>query len=401
MHLHLRNLLTEIKILQERVEENTDIANSLSFSIDPELINLLPTFQFQNLNNCLGGSIKNLAVAINNIGTEKSEEEKLKWFKISFYLIGLAKGIDCTGIDELRIRDNYFILKDNFDKVSERVQIQNEKSTGINPLTFSNIQRPSSNIQEFKTQGERNKNLVSEYQSYQSKNSTIDDQNKKKPSFLPLIFIALIVVLVFYNIFSSNESTGSSNTDTKYAEASNNSYHEPALSSDSTSTSTQASNKDYVATPVYVKQEMMTGNFPQCSGVYPKFDYNLKTRLIVTAQSTDIALKLINQKTDKCIRFVFLNEGATYTINNIPEGLYYLKIAYGNDWEVKDGDPTCKGHFTSNVSYKKDMDVYNFYRKTYEDGSISTPYYTLKLYTIYTKDYSNPENSISEDEFNN
>lgn len=148
---------------------------------------------------------------------------------------------------------------------------------------------------------------------------------------------------------------------------------------------------------------MMTGNFPQCSGIKPKYDYNLKTRIIVSAQSSDIALKLIDKKTDRCIRFVFINESATYTVRNIPEGLYYLKIAYGNDWAVKEGDPICKGHFTSNVSYKKDTDIYNFYIETSEDGSSSTPYYKLKLYTVYTTgtDYSNTQNSISEEDFNN
>jgi hypothetical protein len=34
---------------------------------------------------------------------------------------------------------------------------------------------------------------------------------------------------------------------------------------------------------------------------------------------TDVAIKVMNLETDKCIRYVFINSGSTYKIKNIPE----------------------------------------------------------------------------------
>ncbi len=135
-----------------------------------------------------------------------------------------------------------------------------------------------------------------------------------------------------------------------------------------------------------------------------KFDQNLGTKIIITAQNTDAAVKLIDFETNKCIRFVFINDGTTYTVRHIPEGKYYLIIAYGNDWSVLEGHTECSGHFTSHVSYKKDDDIYDFNRTYNQNGDPEIPYYNLILYTTYTTEHSynnSSTNSISEDDFNN
>ena len=130
----------------------------------------------------------------------------------------------------------------------------------------------------------------------------------------------------------------------------------------------------------------------------------MDTKIIITAQYTDVAVKLVDIETNKCIRFVFINDGTTYTVRHIPEGKYYLKIAYGNDWSVLEGHAKCSGHFTSHAMYKKDENVYDFNKTYNQNGQTEIPYYTLKLYTTYTRenyDYNSSTNSISEDDFNN
>ena len=48
----------------------------------------------------------------------------------------------------------------------------------------------------------------------------------------------------------------------------------------------------------------------------------------------------------------------------IPQGQYYLKLAYGKDWmEYNNGDGTITGKFTKNVSYDKSVDVFDFGKK--------------------------------------
>lgn len=179
----------------------------------------------------------------------------------------------------------------------------------------------------------------------------------------------------------------------EYNQESNN-YQKPTNNQESTN------NQE----PIYNKVTVKNGNMSDCLDLRPKYANNISTKLIITTELTDAAVKLYDYETDKCIRYIFVNDGTTFTVTNIPEGRYYLKIAYGNDWTVKEGDPICKGHFTSHVSYKKDADIYDFNKKYYGNGRVSTPYYTLKLYRTFSYDNSESNvtsNSISENEFNN
>lgn len=227
---------------------------------------------------------------------------------------------------------------------------------------------------------------------------------KEKSSYDVLIGLGVIILIIYLVSNSNSSSNSSSSPSNSY---SNNSYNStPAVvdTASSYSNSTPLANNSYSTEPVYTKVEMQNGNFSNCSGVVPKYDKSISTKLIITAELTDAAVKLYDYETDRCIRFVFINNGTTYSVKNIPEGKYYLKIAYGNDWQVREGDPVCKGRFASHASYKKDYSVYDFNKTYYDDGRVSIPYYTLKLYRTYTTDNSESNtagNSISETDFNN
>ena len=226
---------------------------------------------------------------------------------------------------------------------------------------------------------------------------------KEKSSYGVLIGIAAIIFII-YLISSSNNSSSN---------YSNNKYTAPPEKVDTAkadvTVSPLPSNKytsdnSSSTEPVYSKVLIENGNITSCSGIKPLYDNSIGTKLIISAQMTDVAIKIVNYKTDRCIRIVFVNDGSTYTAKAIPEGKYYLKIAYGNDWKVKEGDPICKGRFTSHVSYKKDYSIYDFNKIYKNNGRVSIPYYTLKLYRTYTTDNSESNsvgNSISETDFNN
>lgn len=227
---------------------------------------------------------------------------------------------------------------------------------------------------------------------------------KEKSSYGVLIGLG-VIILIIYLISNSNSSSSSSSSPTN--SYSNNSYNSTPAVVDTASSyvnSPPPSNNTYSTEPVYTKVAMQNGNFSNCSGVVPKYDKNISTKLIITTELTDVAVKIFDYETNRCIRFVFVNDGTTYSVKNIPEGKYYLKIAYGNDWQVKEGDPACKGRFTSHASYKKDYSIYDFNKIYKDDGRVSIPYYTLKLYRTYTTDNSESNstgNSISETDFNN
>ncbi len=99
----------------------------------------------------------------------------------------------------------------------------------------------------------------------------------------------------------------------------------------------------------------------------------------------------MNLQTNKCIRYVFINSGSNYKIRNIPEGKYYLKIAYGKEWFSKVENEHCIGKFLRNPLYEKGDDIMDFdLQKASYGYNVSS--YQLKLDVI-----SSP---TSEEEFN-
>ena len=122
---------------------------------------------------------------------------------------------------------------------------------------------------------------------------------------------------------------------------------------------------------------LTTGEVFQCD-FEKKEEYGIPNMLRVTASKhTDVAIRLINKETDKCIRYAFLNRGDKYEITNIPFGKYYVKVALGEDWFFEDSTGTnkCAGGFKVTPIYKKLNDTFNF--KQRKDGS--TDSYELQL----------------------
>lgn len=73
--------------------------------------------------------------------------------------------------------------------------------------------------------------------------------------------------------------------------------------------------------------------------------------------------KIVNAETHQPIRYVFVPEGKMVTINYIPQGMYYLKLAHGRDWMECEKVSLKRGKFTRNVFYEKSVSIYNFRRR--------------------------------------
>jgi hypothetical protein len=161
------------------------------------------------------------------------------------------------------------------------------------------------------------------------------------------------------------------------------------------------------------KKNYSSGTTPECENVNPKYDYTLDNYLkIDVGSNTDVVVKLmkIGSYSDECIRIVYVRSNESFNIKNIPEGKYYLKIAYGKDYRQKIMDGNCVVKFIKHAQYEKGVDILDFNKekgpnetrngKTYETWSL--PSFTLSLDIIISdsdqKTYS--ESTISEDEFN-
>ncbi len=152
------------------------------------------------------------------------------------------------------------------------------------------------------------------------------------------------------------------------------------------------------------KKDYESGATPDCDNIIPQFDYEIDNYLKISVGSnTDVVVKLMKMSynDDMCVRMVYIRSNETFYLKNVPEGKYYLKIAYGKDWRQGIINNQCIGKFVKDAQYEKGEEVLDFnIRKTYNGTSV--PYFELSLNIIVTQAKKNSYNSdnISEKEFN-
>ena len=201
-----------------------------------------------------------------------------------------------------------------------------------------------------------------------------------------------------YNNYIHNTPTNKEESITTNTVTSNNSSEPPLNYNQAEDTLQQPPSK-----LVYNFPYITSGNFTGCSNIKTKYNKKLDNKLMISCGSNaDVAVKMIDYATGKSIRYVYINKNSTYTIRNIPEGKYYLKIAYGGDWGVKEGESNCEGRFTTNALYKKGDEVLDYNLIKSGDG-YQIPSFTLKLDVVLTEDKMDKFNTnyINENEFYN
>lgn len=144
------------------------------------------------------------------------------------------------------------------------------------------------------------------------------------------------------------------------------------------------------------------GLMPTCYNFIPKYDESINNYLeINVGGGTDVAVKLMNANTEKCVRYVFINSSSNYQIRNVPQGEYYLKIAYGKEWISKVENGQCNGKFIRNPMYEKGEDMMDFTIQNTFDG-YSVPSFRLSLDVVSTNLMNSfSSHNISESDFNN
>ncbi len=213
-----------------------------------------------------------------------------------------------------------------------------------------------------------------------------------------IVSVLLITVLtsLFFVGCSSNES------ESQLPNPGNGDLNETFVDPDTASNTTQVelSETDRLLLEGWEEKSIQNGQLPACYNFKPKRGSVSNYLEVSVGGGTDVSIKVMDINSEKCIRYVFINSGSTYNIRNIPEGRYYLKIAYGKHWVSKSENGKCIGKFTSNQLYEKGQDVLD-YNLQYTDGGYSVPSFKLQLDVISTGT-SNSFNSqnISETEFN-
>lgn len=141
-----------------------------------------------------------------------------------------------------------------------------------------------------------------------------------------------------------------------------------------------------------------------CKDFENLYDPKLNNYFQINAgKDRDLVIKLMqkNSRGDRCIRSVYVEANSETMIRNIPEGNYYVKVAYGNNWKLIMTNNICYGKFTDNAIYELGEDIFDFHVTKTATG-YQVPSYQLTLEIITENaDGTTLENQISEEEFNN
>ena len=117
---------------------------------------------------------------------------------------------------------------------------------------------------------------------------------------------------------------------------------------------------------------------------------------ITMGEGYSVAVKIVDAQSDKCIRYAVVPENSTTTVTQIPQGRYYLKLAYGKDWMELHTDSVIIGKFTRNAFYERSREYYDFGKK----NSLQEINYDLRINVREEAGMNNFETTpISEKEF--
>ena len=162
---------------------------------------------------------------------------------------------------------------------------------------------------------------------------------------------------------------------------------------------------DIVAEPTPSQQKLLDAGwtlatpdeeFAEEYGIEPIYGIQDNYFDIVMGNGCNVVVKIMDLRTDKCIRYVYVAENSTTTVQEIPQGVYYLKLAYGYDWMEYENDDGKIGKFTRNVSYERSQDTFDFGVKNSKDEVN----YRLEINVVDSKLENNfLTTSIDEEEF--
>lgn len=167
----------------------------------------------------------------------------------------------------------------------------------------------------------------------------------------------------------------------------------------------ETQNKDLASEPTQHQQQMLERGWTletpdedmsENYGIKPIYGIQDNYFDITIGNGCNVAVKIMDCHTNKCIRYVYVAENSTTTVQEIPQGIYYLKLAYGYDWMSfgENGEKT--GKFTRIVSYERSQDTFDFGMK----NSTEERNFSLEINVVDSKLENNfLTTPINEEEF--
>jgi len=217
--------------------------------------------------------------------------------------------------------------------------------------------------------------------------------------------VVIGVIFYIFNGISNGNSEGSSRSNRTVTP--NNS--KPDHSSNTRSSpSTYNTNRNYsnrnsyskpivVEEPVYVESkykgnQLSNGSSP-FDACFGKGIYSGKATLTIkNGSKSDAIVCLYSISRGRTIRNKYVRKNSNFTMNNIAQGDYKIRVFYGNDWNPT-LENTCgtKGSFESDVSFSE-FDGQHYFEDSYDGYTVAT----ITLYSVAGGNASTSEISQSD-----
>ena len=255
---------------------------------------------------------------------------------------------------------------------------------GLKPETQENILDAKKQLTKLKTkiditnlERQRTVSTPTQTRTNTSTRTTSNSSSSSNSGCLWLSGIALVIGIIV-TIFNSNNSSSS------YSDSSsNNSYTSP-----STNYSNDYSDNSPITTPIeentqplesqYKGNQLKDGASP-LDGCFGKGIYSGNATLTIdNGGSSDAIVCLYSINNGRTIRNEYIRKNSSFTMSNIAQGTYKIRVFYGNDW-----NPTLtnscgiKGNFESDVHFSE-FDGTEYF----EDSDRGYTVATITLYTV-------------------
>lgn len=160
--------------------------------------------------------------------------------------------------------------------------------------------------------------------------------------------------------------------------------------------------------PEWKKVKLRTGDMPKKYAIKPIYDKTIDNYLKVsTSAKTEVIVKLMKMSAetvsfaDTCVRVAYVAAGSSYEIENVPQGRYYLKVAYGREYSKTTINGAEHEGFKQYPLFELVQSFYDFKveRVTEEDGSVSE---SISSYSVdLTLEVAEEEEENAESVYNN
>lgn len=187
--------------------------------------------------------------------------------------------------------------------------------------------------------------------------------------------IVLVVIWIISSVYSSNSSSYSNND---YNTAPSQDYSPPTTNQNSENTTNNSTENITPITSQYKGNQLKDGASP-LTGCFGKGIYSGNATLTIkNGGNSDAIICLYSIDNDRTIRNEYVQKNSSFTMSNIAQGEYKIRVFYGNDWnpELENSCGT-KGNFESDINFSE-FDGTEYF----EDSERGYTNATITLYTV-------------------